>query len=169
MKHLEYLKYLLRHKYFVMIECFREGLYWQGLMHDISHFFPSEFFPYSDYAFKYDMDVKRIEEGSTDNDDEVDKKFNFAWLLHKKRNKHHWQWWVEFDVRDGVMILEMEELYLKEMICDWIGAGKAQCYYRSKKDDRYFEVREWYAAHKNKIQLNEKTRRKVEEKIKWES
>lgn len=151
-----------------MAECFKEGLYWRGLAHDMSKFLPSEFFSYADYCFGHSDDIKQPEcdNGYSDNYCVLDAKFNFAWLLHKKRNKHHWQWWVEFDINDGVMALEMGEPYLTEMICDWVGAGKAQGY-MSPKEDRYFEVRKWYAAHRDKMKLNERTRSKVEERIKW--
>jgi len=40
MRYLKYLKYLLRHKWFVMLECFKEGLFWLGLTHDLSKFSP---------------------------------------------------------------------------------------------------------------------------------
>lgn len=41
-----YLKYILRHKYFVMVECFKRDLYWQGITHDLSKFSLQEFVPY---------------------------------------------------------------------------------------------------------------------------
>lgn len=133
-------------------------------MHDISKFLPSELFPYAEHCFSCGEDIKIY----PDNDCVSDEKFNFAWLLHKKRNRHHWQWWVEFDVNDGVRALEIDEPYLTEMICDWIGAGRAQGRIFSK-EDKYFEVRKWYAVHKDKMRLNEKTRSIIEEKIKWKS
>lgn len=51
MMYWKYLRYLLRHRWFVMLACFREGLYWQGLIHDWSKFLPSEFLPYARYFY----------------------------------------------------------------------------------------------------------------------
>lgn len=139
-------------------------------MHDVSKLLPSEFSPYTNYCFGHGADIRKAEYKHVclDNHDSSDKNFNFAWLLHKKRNKHHWQWWVEFDINNNLKAQEMREPYLTEMICDWIGAEKLEGKF-SPKDDQYLEVRKWYADHKNKLLLNEKTRQKIEEKIKWTS
>jgi len=51
MKYLKYLKYILKHKWYVMIECFKNGLIWRGLMHDLSKFLPSEFIPYANFFY----------------------------------------------------------------------------------------------------------------------
>lgn len=139
-----------------MVECFKEGLYWRGAMHDVSKFLPSELLPYINHFFsKYNSVAE-------------DKKFDFAWMLHQKRNKHHWQWWVLPNEEGALKLLEIPEPYLTEMICDWLGAAKAQGKV-SPKGDKYFEVRKWYSTHKNMMLLNEKTRSKIEEIIKWKS
>lgn len=165
MKYIEYLKYLVRHKYFVMVECFKEGLYWRGLVHDLSKFLPSEFFPYADH---FNGSIQGCETGYYKPAEQGDKRFDLAWILHQKRNRHHWQWWVLPNDEGGSKAMEIEDSYLKEMVCDWVGAGKAQGKV-SPKEDKYFETIKWYASHKNKMQLNERTRAKVEEIIKWRS
>lgn len=48
---IKYLGYLLRHKWYVGIECFKRGLYWRGIKHDWSKFLPSEFVPYANYFY----------------------------------------------------------------------------------------------------------------------
>lgn len=152
-----------------MKECFSEGLYWRGLAHDMSKFLPSELFPYINHFFADNhVEGGKDESGYYKPADTGDREFDFAWLLHQKKNRHHWQWWVLPNDEGGLKAIEIQEPYLTEMICDWLGAGKAQGKV-SPKDDKYFEVRNWYANHKNKMQLNEKTRQKIEEKIKWKS
>ncbi len=168
--HIEHLSYLIRHKWFVMIECFKEGLYWRGIVHDLSKFLPSEFIPYTKYFYGPTADSTLNERSKTDYykpTDTGDKAFDFAWLLHQKRNRHHWQWWVLPEDVSGVKVFPIEEPYLTEMICDWIGAGKAKGYF-SPGDDRYSEVRRWYRKHGNKLQLADETRRKIEKRIKYE-
>lgn len=54
--------------------------------------------------------------------------------------------------------------YVTEMVCDWIGAGKAQGHF-SPKEDPYFETRNWYRKNKDKMQLHINTRNKIEEII----
>jgi hypothetical protein len=47
------------------------------------------------------------------------------------------------------------------MVCDWIGAGKAQGFF-SPKNDKYYETNIWYNKNKNKIILHDKSRLIVE-------
>ncbi len=147
------LKYLIRHKWFVFIECCKEGIIWRGIVHDISKILPTEFFPYANH----DFDAERDETGYYKPTDTGDKKFDFAWLLHQKRNRHHWQWWILPEDNGGVKVLEMPIKYRKEMVCDWRGAGKAQ--------KNGVETITWYEANKHKMQLGEKTRKWIENKI----
>lgn len=102
--HLKYLSYVLRHKWYVFAECCKLGIPLQGIIHDWSKFLPSEWFPYvayfyggphrslaefSGYEKAYFWDaVRRVSK------EEVGQRFDLAWLLHQKRNPHHWQFWV---------------------------------------------------------------------------
>jgi hypothetical protein len=86
--------------------------------------------------------------------DTGDDAFDFAWLLHQKRNRHHWQWWILPKDDGGVKVLEMPCKYVVEMICDWRGAGRAQ---RNKAT-----VLEWYVEHKTRMQLHPNTSELVE-------
>ena len=167
MKIIKYFNYVVRHKWYVMIECFKFGLIWRGLMHDLSKFLLDEFIPYMNYFYgKKDSDIKRgrdetgyYKPGSTG-----DSKFDFAWLLHQKRNRHHWQWWILPEDEGGIKLIEMSDKYILEMICDWIGAGKAQGHF-SPKDDKFYETQRWYKKNGNKMQLNSATRQHIEEII----
>jgi len=142
-----------------MVECFKRGLYWQGIAHDFSKLLPSEFIPYARYFYGNNSDIRkgRDETGYYKPTDTGDKDFDYAWLLHQKRNKHHWQWWVLPEDEGGIKVLEMPDKYILEMICDWIGAGKAQGFGNNTK--------EWYNKNKHKMQLHPNTRKKVEELI----
>lgn len=153
-KYINYLKYVLIHKYHVMTECFSEGLYWQGIMHDMSKFLPSELIPYVNRFYGNDIEKKESKED-----------FDFAWLLHQKRNPHHWQFWILLKDECKTKIFPMPKKYIEEMICDWIGSGKAQGF-KSPKDDKYFETRNWYNKNKDKMRLHAETRFVIEDKIK---
>jgi hypothetical protein len=116
----QYFATVSRHKWFVLLECIKMAkqtktpmLIWRGLTHDLSKFRPSEFFPYARY-FNGDIKTKTINEA-----------FDKAWLLHQKRNSHHWQWHI-LRCDDGqTKVFDMASLDRMEMLCDWRGAGRA--------------------------------------------
>jgi hypothetical protein len=154
LKHFKYASYLFRHKWYVFIECCKAGIPWRGLVHDLSKFLPSEWIPYANYFYK---PKQRDETGYYKPCDTGDKAFDYAWLLHQKRNKHHWQWWVLPKGGGGVEILPMPDKYRKEMLADWRGAGRAQGYGDN--------TNEWYKANRNKMQLHPETRAWVEHQL----
>ena len=139
-----------------MTECFGHGLYWQGLVHDNSKFRPDEWFPYVHFFYGKQKEI-RGETGYYKPTDTGDKAFDFAWLLHQKRNRHHWQWWILPEDEGGIKVIEMSRKDKIEMLCDWIGAGKAQGHF-SPKDDYLRETRNWWKANNHKMQLHPKTR-----------
>ena len=146
----QYMSYLLRHKWYVFKECREHGLFWRGVFHDMSKFRPSEFIPYMNYFYGRNT---RDKTGYYKPTDTGDKAFDFAWLLHQKRNDHHWQWWILPEDEGGVKILPMPEIAVKEMLCDWRGAGKAQ---GSK-----LTTSEWFEYNHHKMQLHEETERLI--------
>jgi hypothetical protein len=89
--------------------------------------------------------------------------FNIAWLQHIHKNPHHWQYWVLIndDPGEGMVILDMPDLSVVEMICDWWAF--------SWKKGNLHEIFKWYDEHKEYMKLSKNTRKKVEdilEKIK---
>lgn len=166
-RYIEYAKYLFKHKWYVFVECFREGLILQGLLHDISKFYPSEFIPYARHFYEKDgtKKQKRDKTGYYKHTNTGDPDFDYAWFLHVRRNPHHWQHWVIPEVNTNVAML-IPHKYVREMICDWVGAGKAQGM-ECSKSDRYFETRNWYRANKDKMILNPIIRYYVEYLIEY--
>lgn len=160
-----YFKYVVRHKWYVLKECFKVGLYWRGLIHDLSKFRPHEFIPYARHFYgtpereeKY-RKIAETRSGYLKTYDIEDFLFNQAWLFHIHVNAHHWQFWLLTQDEDEDLVLDMPDRYVKEMICDWKGAAKAQ-------GRKWFgELQEWYLSHRHKMRLSEKTRLQVEELI----
>jgi hypothetical protein len=153
MKYLKHIKYLFRHKFFVSKECFKCGLIWRGLKHDLSKFLPLELIAYANFFSKNNP---RDSTGYYKPTDTGDKDFDFAWFLHQKRNDHHWQWWILPEDGGGVRALEMSRDAKLEMLCDWCGASKAQ------NRGGWKGVKIWYEKNKNKIVLHNETRKYVE-------
>ena len=151
-------KYLVRHKWFVLQECWKRGLYWQGVVHDMSKFLPSEFPQYA--RFFYGKDSKQESRASRyQNINHAHRYFQRAWQRHLMRNGHHWQNWISIQDVGLTVILEMPQRYVVEMVCDWIGAGRAQGYYVPKEPMR--EVGNWYHKNKDKTVLHPETRKAV--------
>lgn len=159
--HLKYLRYVLAHKWYVFLEACKLGIPWRGIIHDISKFRPSEWFAYARYFYDNKGRLRKVRDkyGYYKPTDTGDKAFDFAWLLHQKRNDHHWQWFVLPEDEGGLKILEMSSVARREMLADWRGAGKAQ----GKSS-----VGLWYETHKNKMSFGPETRKWVEEQLEGE-
>jgi hypothetical protein len=146
-KHWLYLKYVLKHKYYVGRACFRRGLYWRGIIHDWSKFTPTEWFPYVEYFY-----------GKTGNKTILtQEEFDLAWNSHQKVNKHHWQYWYLVPDNGKPRALMMEEKYRLEMLADWEGVGFALF---GKNDSK-----NWYLKNRDKIILHPMTRIFVEQDL----
>lgn len=154
----EYLKYIIKHKFFVFVECCKLGIPWLGIIHDWSKFTPKEFFPYANHFFgKGSKGIKtgRDSTGYYRPGDTGKQAFDLAWFYHQKRNKHHWQWWVE--VEDyGNKAVKMPIKYRKEMLADWRGAGRAQ---------GTPDTKAWYDKNSHRLILEKETRKWIEERL----
>jgi hypothetical protein len=158
--YIKYLNYLVKHKWYVTVECFKQGLYWRGLVHDLSKFTPREFFPYAQHFYgPFAAQKKRDGSGYYKPTDTGDPAFDIAWLHHQNRNKHHWQYWCCVADDGTVKIYDMPLVYRMEMVCDWNGAGKAQGF--KNKD----QTKNWYLKNKDKMVLSTVTREWIENEI----
>jgi len=146
-------------------------------MHDWSKFLPSEFFPYARYfygpeelplaAMYGNQRMWAILTGCYK--EAVERRFNIAWLKHQHRNSHHWQHWVLRNDDGTTEPIEMPVPVVYEMVCDWIGAGRA-IHGRYDTADPCKEAREWYLKNQEKMLLHPETRRLVEiELCMWKS
>ncbi|MDE6598210.1 MAG: catalase [Clostridia bacterium] len=120
-----------KHRRAVRKLCFKCGLIRQGLAHDRSKYSAAEFWPGAKYYQGYRSPQAREREVLG---------YSAAWLHHKGRNKHHFEYWTDF--ADGKRVyVEMPAKYLAEMICDRIAASKI--YLKENYDDskplEYFE------------------------------
>ena len=158
-KYKKYLYYVIKHKWYVMLECFRIGLFWRGIVHDWHKFLPCEFIPYANYFYgKKGRGIThgRDKTGYYKPTDTGDSKFEMAWWHHIRLAKHHWQCWVVPEVPKD-KLLEMPDLFVAEMICDWRGSGKAQKIISNNKFD-------WFEKNKSKMKLHPNSERKI---LKW--
>ena len=119
MKIKEHFQTITYHRKLVREGCFKVGLYWQGLTHDLSKFSPTEFLVGAKY---YQGDR------SPNNAEKEAKGYSSSWLHHKGRNKHHFEYWVDYTMPDtSDKLLEgvkMPVRYVVEMFMDRIAACK---------------------------------------------
>lgn len=109
---------ITKHKILVAKGCFRLGLYYQGLMHDMSKYSPTEFIPgvlyYQGTASPNNMERRK-------------KGVSNAWLHHKGRNKHHFEYWIDYSMipgQKGLVGMKIPKKYMAEMFVDRVSAGK---------------------------------------------
>ena len=143
-------KTITYHKYLVMQGCFKVGLYKQGLLHDLSKYSPSEFI----MGAKYYQGNR-----SPNNAEREDIGYSSAWLHHKGRNKHHFDYWLDYSEEEGgLMPVPMPDRYIVEMFMDRIAASKV--YNGSKYTDR--SALEYYKSGKGIKLLHKTTKKKLE-------
>lgn len=104
------------HRRWVRRYCWKLGLVWQGLTHDLSKFSPTEFWRSVKYyqGYRSPNDAERIANG-----------VSLSWLHHKGRNRHHFEYWTDYGVSgEGIIGVEMPKKYVAEMFCDRLAASK---------------------------------------------
>ena len=107
---------ITRHRHKVMWHCFKAGIFWQGLLHDLSKYSPEEFIPGVKYYQGYRSPNEREREIIG---------YSRAWMHHKGRNKHHFEYWTDYDtVTKQMFTVKMPVRYVAEMFCDRIAASK---------------------------------------------
>jgi hypothetical protein len=139
-RHIAYLRYVLIHKWFVLVASRRFGCsLWRALVHDASKFLPDEWIPYAMTFYAADGS-KRYK--PTDD-------FDLAWLKHQRRNLHHWQAWVLRQDSGETKPMPMPNRYIREMVSDWAGAGRAIT--------GKWEVKDWFEKNRQKMVLHPDT------------
>ena len=139
------------HRRLVRKYCFKLGIYRPGLMHDLSKYSPSEFIP----GVKYYQDGHRSPNNAQREDEGVSK----AWLHHKGRNKHHFEYWIDYSTRSASMVpVPIPTRYVVEMFMDRIAASKIYKKEKYSDQDPYF----YYQGGKDFVPIHEETKELLE-------
>lgn len=105
-----------RHRHRVIVHCFKAGIPMRGLLHDLSKYSPTEFIP-----------GVRFYKG-TRSPNEAERElygYSAAWLHHKGRNRHHFEYWNDYNPKTKrVEPIKMPLRFVKEMFCDRVAASK---------------------------------------------
>ncbi|CDE34521.1 MAG: DUF5662 family protein [Ruminococcus sp.] len=124
---------ITRHRHLVIRHCWKAGIFWQGLRHDLSKYSPTEFLPGARY----------YQGNRSPNEKEREVLgYSVAWMHHKGRNKHHFEYWNDYNPKEKrVMPVKMPARYLAEMFCDRLAASKVYAgdQYQQDRSLRYFQ------------------------------
>jgi hypothetical protein len=144
------LQYLLRHKWFVFIECIRLQVpLWIAILHDLDKFLPDVWLPYA-----------RIHAPDARNRDQLNAAFAQAKMIHQHRCKHHWQFWVYINDCGTFDCLPIPDVFRRELLADWRGAAKSM----GKPD-----LVGWYASCRETMRFHPETRTWIEQQLGYES
>ena len=147
-----HLRTILRHKRLVRRNCFRAGIYWQGICHDWSKYHPIEFWT----GVRYYQEGKR----SPNAYERETIGYSAAWLHHKGRNKHHMEYWIDYGMpsEPAMVGMRMPDNYVVEMFIDRMSASKN--YQKEKYTDR--SALEYYLRGKNRHIMHPEVRELLE-------
>ena len=129
---IKHLRVVLEHKWWVFKFACYAGIPWQGFIHDLSKFSFIEFWE----SVKYVTGTRSPITGA-----KADKGYSDAWLHHKGRNKHHFEYWIDMAAPEKTPVMPYK--YAVEMLCDTLAAGKT---YQGKNwtkeyQGKYFDER----------------------------
>lgn len=109
-------KTITAHRHAVIRHCFYAGIPLRGLLHDLSKYSPTEFIPGARFysGTRSPNETERTTYG-----------YSRAWLHHKGRNRHHFEYWTDYNpVERRVMPVKMPIVFVAEMFCDRVAASK---------------------------------------------
>ena len=113
---LRHLSTVIKHRHQVIRHCAKAGILWRGLLHDLSKFSPTEFF----------VGIKNYQGTRSPNEQERETRgYSVAWLHHKGRNRHHFEYWTDYNPKSKrIEPVPMPVKYVAEMFCDRLAASK---------------------------------------------
>ena len=150
MKAWQHFKTITYHRWLVMQGCFRVGLYWQGLTHDLSKYSPTEFA----IGARYYQGTR-----SPNAREREEKGYSEAWMHHKGRNRHHYEYWTDMCKETGrYESRPMPRRYFVEMIMD----RRAAC--MVYQGDRYTSASplEYYLRSRERSLMHPEIQRQLE-------
>ena len=146
----KHFRVITKHRHKVINNCFRAGIFWQGLLHDLSKYKPVEFWAGAKYF------------QGTRSPNEVERElfgYSKAWLHHKGRNRHHFEYWTDYNPKTKrIEPVDMPDRYIIEMFCDRVAASKI--YGGKNYNDSY--ALNYFLRGKPTREISQKTSEKIE-------
>lgn len=153
LRHYYYLRYVLRHKWFVFLAGYGSVPVWRLIIHDWTKFLPREWLPYARCFRNPDGSMRNVM--SLRFDEQA--LFKVVLRRHINAHPHHWAWWVRIDAYCHIEALPMDEYSRQEMLADWRGASMAI----EGKDN----TAKWYQDNRDNMILHRDTRAWIEQQL----
>lgn len=144
-----HLRTVHRHRAMVRKLCFKCGLYWQGLTHDLSKYSSTEFWN----GVKFYTGTKSPHVGEREAHG-----YSKAWIHHHNKNKHHAEYWQDIGKDGKTTAIDMPPKYFAEMLCDRVAASMV---YLGDKFTTHSPL-EYYRSHYDENQFHSDTRTELE-------
>ena len=111
-----HLRTVNQHRKMVLKHCIKAGIPIRGLLHDLSKYSPTEFIP----------GVLYFQGNRSPNEKEREiSGYSKAWMHHKGRNRHHFEYWTDYStVTKKMEAVPMPDIFIFEMFCDRVAASK---------------------------------------------
>lgn len=111
-----HLRTVNQHRKMVLKHCIKAGIPIRGLLHDLSKYSPTEFIP----------GVLYFQGNRSPNEKEREiSGYSKAWMHHKGRNRHHFEYWTDYSIVTKKMeAVPMPDIFIFEMFCDRVAASK---------------------------------------------
>lgn len=107
---------ITKHRHAVLKHCFKAGILWRGILHDLSKYTPVEFFT----GVRYYVGTRSPNESEREENG-----YSSAWMHHKGRNKHHFEYWTDYNPKTKIVEpVKMPLIFVAEMFCDRVAASK---------------------------------------------
>lgn len=137
----KHLKTILKHKYWVGKYCFKCGIPMRGILHDMSKLSPVEFWESAKYYQGTSSPIDACKKANG---------YSKAWMHHKGRNPHHYEYWQDNFDKGGIPLIMPFKDSL-EMLCDYLGAGRA---YMGKNFSYEAEYDWWLKKKENPLAMH---------------
>ena len=112
----KHFRVITKHRHTVLRHCLRAGIPLRGLLHDLSKYSPTEFLPSARFfdGSRSPTELERAAHG-----------FSKAWVHHKGRNRHHFEYWTDYHPETKAIVpVKMPLKFVLEMFCDRVAASK---------------------------------------------
>ena len=140
---------ITRHRWIVRQGCFRVGLYWQGLTHDLSKYGYTEF----SVGAKYYQGIR-----SPNAAERETQGYSLAWMHHKGRNRHHYEYWTDMSpMTKQYESVPMPRKYLVEMVMD----RRAACKVYEGENYTDGSALAYFEKSRERLLMNEQTRQEL--------
>lgn len=128
-----------KHRFRVFLFCLKCHMPIRGILHDLSKYSPVEFFESAKYYVGTHSPISECKRANG---------YSYAWVHHKNHNKHHFEYWYDYDSKKEIGIIPFK--YVLESICDRLAAGMTYQGTLNTKE----QLEHWNKAKKH-LKINE--------------